>query len=81
MTCPRCKGRMHTARDEMRKNQGDVSELLASEGNACINCGNRIYPPIKEVVPFDKSMIPPKQDMNGATPGRKPTHCDLMKKY
>lgn len=81
MTCPRCKGRMHSAQDEMRLNHGDVAELQAAECLACINCGNRIYPPQKEVIPFDKSMVPPKQDMKGAIPGRKPSHTELMEKY
>ena len=81
MTCPRCKGFLHSAQDEMRLNHGDVAELSAADCVKCVNCGHRIYPQIKEALPFDKSMILPKQDMKGATPGRKPSHTELMGKY
>lgn len=81
MTCPRCKVRMHTARDEMTKDQGDVVELTAAACTKCINCGHRNYPELREVVPFDKSMLTPKQDLKGGKPGRANQHVDLMRKY
>jgi len=81
MTCPRCKGFMHKAQDEMRLDAGDVAELTASDCVKCANCGHRVYPQIKPAVPFDKSMIPPKQDMKGSKPGRRLSHVELMQKY
>jgi hypothetical protein len=72
---------MHTAQDEMRLNHGDVAELKAAQCLACINCGNRVYPQIKPALPMRPEMIPPKQDLKGSAPGRKPSHTELMEKY
>jgi Zn ribbon nucleic-acid-binding protein len=81
MTCPRCKGFLHSAQDEMRLNHGDVAELSAADCVKCVNCGHRIYPQIKEALPFDKSMVLPKQDMKGSKPGRRLSHVELIQKY
>jgi len=82
MTCPRCKGFLHSAHDEMRVNQGDVAELMAAECIKCANCGHRIYKPLETAVPFDKKMITTKPDyMKDVKPGRKPSHGELMQKY
>ncbi len=81
MTCPRCKGRMFPAQDEMRMDQGDVAELSAADCIKCVNCGHRIYPQIVPAVPFDNGMILPKQDMKGSKPGRRLSHVELMQKY
>lgn len=82
MNCPRCKGRMHTAQDEMRINQGDVAELKAAECVKCVNCGNRVYREQEVALPMSSNMKLPKQPyMQNVKPGRKPSHGELMKKY
>lgn len=82
MTCPRCKGLLHSAQDEMRVVQGDVIELQAAECIKCANCGHRIYPQIMPALPMHPEMKLPKQEyMAGIKPGRKPAHRPMIEKY